>query len=168
MTKTFPFIQIREFTYVPGNVTIDDLPDELIISIARFITMGINADARSGPDMDAANLSLLTPSLCSHRFHSLAEPKFLIRLLTRPDLGRRVRFIHWEDILGYAFPVTCFGEEGWKTARNRIMGLYESPTERDAWDETVEEVGLEAIVALLFVLTPNLEELVLKSCDPIG
>lgn len=187
MTKTFLPIHTAEFACVPGHVTINDLPDELIISIARFITLhNTSAAVLSVPTIAVNNLTLLRLALCSHRFHSLVEPilyerfhdgwgspqefweRPLLRLLTRPDLARRVRFIHWQDILGYSFDVTSFGVEGWKAARNRIMGLHESPTERDAWDETVEEVGLEAIVALLFVLTPNLEELVLNSFDLIG
>lgn len=174
-----------EFACVPGNVTINDLPDELIISIARFIAPDINCDPLLASQTHVNNGTLLKLALCSQRFRSIVEPVlyerfhddwgsggcldgFMVRLLTQPDLGRRVKFIHWQKILSYTFPVTSFGEEGWKAARNQIMGLHENPAERDAWDETVEEVGLEAIVGLLFVLTPNLEELVLRSCDPIG
>lgn len=173
------------FTCVPENVTINDLPDELIVYIARFITLDINADSNDMPKLCANHQSLLKLALCSHRFHKLVEPilyerfhggafgfdrleQFLLRLLERPDLGRRVRFFYWEDILGYSFPVTCFGEDGWKSARNRIMELYEDPIARNAWAESVEEDGLEAIVSLLFVVTPNLEELSLRSCDPVS
>ncbi|KFY32815.1 hypothetical protein V495_08704 [Pseudogymnoascus sp. VKM F-4514 (FW-929)] len=186
MTKSFPLIPTAEFTWVPGSVTINDLPDELIISIARFITLDTNAAARDMPEICANNLTLLSLALCSHRFHGLVEPvlherfhdggggmdehveKFLLRILERPDLARSLRFIQWQKILSYSLDVNLFGVEGWKVARDRIMELYESPTERDAWDENVEEVGLEAIVALLFVLAPNLEEIVLHACEPIG
>ncbi|KFY10149.1 hypothetical protein V492_05162 [Pseudogymnoascus sp. VKM F-4246] len=186
MTKIVPATHPAEFARVPGNVTINDLPDELIISIARFITLNFSGNAQSTSDMRDNSLTILRLSLCSRRFHSLVEPVlyerfhgswrgspaylegFLLRLMKRPDLARRVRFIRWRDILGYSFPLDCFEGGGWKEARDRIMGPCESPAERDTWVDTVEETSLEALVAVLLILAPNLEELIFNSGEPVG
>jgi hypothetical protein len=103
---------------IPGRVTINDLPSELILNIIKYIPDSINSGEGHvvwpiEEDFPRYNsCSLLQLALCSHSLRRLVEPViyerfhhgrktstkgfllFLIRILTRPDLGRYVRVFH--------------------------------------------------------------------------
>lgn len=110
---------------------------------------------------------------------------FLVRILARPDLGRWVRVFHvdgtqgpglgmvmdgnWYEFEGYTedykdcfksdFDVCCFTAEDLKAARKKIAEVGTTAKECYEWAMDVEKGDLNAMIALILTLTPNLRVL---------
>ncbi|KFZ09383.1 hypothetical protein V502_08788 [Pseudogymnoascus sp. VKM F-4520 (FW-2644)] len=198
-----------EFANIPGRVTFNDLPSEVIIDIARHVAAGVDRSkiyGSYGYDFPRYNSCfLLQLALCSRRLHHLVEPVlyerfhhgamtsgkglqlFLLRILARPDLGRCVKIFHVDDtrapILGFIFSddeddntytfteecvdlyetdfedVICFTAEGLEAAGRKITEASTTTQESSEWVAGVEKRDLNAMIALILTLTPNLQVL---------
>lgn len=90
---------------IPGNLTINDIPDEILLYIIKWVPIYHKSDLSI---VSYGQLSLRNLALCSRRFHQLVEPILYERLyhnrhtpqngivvfLARPDLAKRVKAIH--------------------------------------------------------------------------
>jgi hypothetical protein len=198
-----------EYANIPGRVTINDLPSELILNITRFIPDSINSSECHvvwpiQEDFPRYNsCSLLQLALCSHTLHRLVEPVinerfhhgytstkgfllFLVRILARPDLGRYVRVFHVdgtrapdlgtiiednyndprhiyrEDLDGryrFDFDLSYFSAEDLRAVRKKIAEASTTTQETYEWTIGVEKGDLNALIALILTLTPNLQVL---------
>lgn len=116
--RIYHFSSVPECANIPGRVTINDLPSELVANITRHISSSISgAEADSGfPDNEDFSRynsrSLLQLALCCRYPHGLVEPilyesfhynpkkphkgflLFLMQILERPDLAKWVRVFH--------------------------------------------------------------------------
>ncbi|KFY86028.1 hypothetical protein V500_07956 [Pseudogymnoascus sp. VKM F-4518 (FW-2643)] len=110
---------------------------------------------------------------------------FLVRILARPDLGRWVRVFHvdgtqgpglgmvmdedWWEFEGYTevykvdfksdFDVCCFTAGDLKATRKKIAEVGTTAKECYEWAMGVEKGDLNAMIALILTLTPNLRVL---------
>jgi hypothetical protein len=214
------FSSVPEYANNPGRVTINDLPPELVVNIARNVTNSIinsgyvvdrdqdewKADSLSiKKDFSLYNSrSLLQLSLCSRHFHRLVEPVlyerfhynaqastkgfvfFLIRILARPDLGRWIKIFHvdgaqapglgmiqdredefdcdpytgsLEVIFKSDFDVHWLKAEDLKAARKKIAEVCATARDCYEWAMLVEKGDLNAMIALVLTLAPNLQVL---------
>ncbi|OBT84025.1 hypothetical protein VE02_07094 [Pseudogymnoascus sp. 03VT05] len=208
--KHIHHFSIPEHANIPGRVTINDLPSELLLNIIRYIPDSINSGEGHvvwpiQEDFPRYNSrSLLQLALCSHYFHELTDPilyerfhhgtktstkgflLFLKRILSRPDLGRSVRIFHMdgteapglgviieedyedkystykEDYDGYYdsdFDLSCFTAEDLKDVRKKIAEASTTTLECYEWAMAVEKGDLNALIAPILTLTPNLQVL---------
>ena len=149
-----------------------------------------SSNARAFRTDPPSRVSLLNLALCSHRFHELVEPilyshffynhgitgneilKFLVRILARPDLGRRVRTIrsiaspdrveYYESGEDYATPAEYpyVTADDWARIRLHVAAL--GLQLKCDWVKAIEDGNWEAILAMILTLMPNLEVLELK------
>ncbi|KFZ12561.1 hypothetical protein V502_07043 [Pseudogymnoascus sp. VKM F-4520 (FW-2644)] len=210
------FSSVPECANIPGRVTINDLPSELIVKIIRHVTnsiidSGYVSDSRED-DVNSSirkdfplynSRSLLEFALCSRSLHQLVEPilyerfhynaqaptkgflRFLIRILARPDLGQWLRVFHvdgtqgpglgmvmdeeWYQFEPYTgdskddfksdFDVCCFAVEDLKAVRKKIAEAGTTTRECYEWTMGVENGDLNAMIALILTITPNLQVL---------
>lgn len=164
---------------IPGNLTINDIPDEILLYIIKWVPIYHKSDLSI---VSYGQLSLRNLALCYRRFHQLVEPilyerlhhnrhttqngivMFLTRILARPDLAKRVKAIHTTVTYGKLpsrgpFEMTCVNNDNWARIRSRVAGACHLRTHRDDWVEGIELGFWQPIVALIITLTPNLEVL---------
>ncbi|OBT70973.1 hypothetical protein VF21_10044 [Pseudogymnoascus sp. 05NY08] len=200
---------VPEHATIPGRVTINDLPSELLLNIIKHIPDSINSGEGHvvwpiQEDFPRYNsCSLLQLALCSHSLHRLVEPViyerfhhgytstkgfllFLVRILARPDLGRYVRVFHVDSTrapgLGTImedsyddprheyredhdgryhsdFDLSYFSAEDLGAVRKKIAEASKTTQEAYEWIISVEKGDLNALIALILALTPNLQVL---------
>ncbi|KFY03649.1 hypothetical protein O988_01323 [Pseudogymnoascus sp. VKM F-3808] len=214
------FSSVPEYANIPGRVTINDLPPELVVNIARNVTYSIIDSGyvvnRNQEEYDADSFSikkdfslynsrsLLQLSLCSRYFHQLVEPilyecfhynaqastkgfvLFLKRILARPDLGKWIRVFHVDgaqapglgmvldganefdsrsytedrkDYFKSDFDMRWLTPEDLKAAHKKIAEAGVSASDCYKWARGVEKGDLNAMIALMLTLTPNLQVL---------
>ncbi|KFX98238.1 hypothetical protein V490_02388 [Pseudogymnoascus sp. VKM F-3557] len=214
------FGSVPEYANIPGRVTINDLPPELVINIARnvansIINSGYVSDRyQNEEEKDSLSLkkdfslynsrSLLQLGLCSRHFHRLVVPVlyerfhynaqastkgfvlFLIRILTRPDLGRWIKIFHVDgaqapglgmvldrgdefdcdpyrgtlDVIYKSdFDVRWFKVEDLQATRKKIAEVCATARDCYEWAMLVEKGDLNAMIALVLTLAPNLQVL---------
>src|SRR5690349_14934034 len=73
------FTPVPEHASVPGRLTINDLPDELVVSIIEHVALRLKVDVHYSiheafPFRPYDHRTLVNLALCSHRFHGLVEP----------------------------------------------------------------------------------------------
>jgi hypothetical protein len=165
----------------PGRVTINNLPNEVIVSIIRHVPAYAKSDF---PVVPHCQHSLLQLALCSRSLHALVEPilyeyfhhndkspvcavqLFLRMILVRPDLAQQVKGIRTmasdSEYDDGRLDVSCFKVEDWARIRNKIEEVDGSTQERDEWVKDLEKGHWEAMAALILTLTPNLRILKFK------
>lgn len=210
------FSSVLECANIPGRVTINDLPSELVVNIIRHVTNSIINSGYVGcshrDDIDSSirkdfplynSRSLLQLALCSRYLHRLVEPiiyerfhynaqapakgflLFLKQILARPDLGEWIRVFHVDgtqapglgmvideeqNILEFYtdnnkddyksdFDLCCFTAEDLKAVRKKIAEAGTTTGECYEWAMGVEKGDLNAMIALMLTLTPNLQVL---------
>jgi hypothetical protein len=146
------------------------LSDELLVEILKFASIGVYDESQELVD---TSKWLLDVSLCSRRMNSLTEPilytqlkesgdrlpKFLARILVRPDLARCVRIYHGtamgSEIREEFLDVSDLVEDDWERIRTAV---HRAGSHAD-WYHALECGNWDAMTALMFHLLPNVQEL---------
>lgn len=162
----------------PGRVEINDLSNEILLQIIRWVGTG------SVATMGLRNpRHLLSLALCSRRFYNLTEPVlysgftqsiyapksdenfllYLRRILASPHLARclkQFRGVARSNDTDSLLPVASeLTDPDWTRLRTAIHGASTSDDGAATWIQAVEKGEWNAMVALLLSITPNIEEL---------
>jgi len=152
------------------------LSNELLVGILKFASIGVYDEFQELVD---TSKWLLDVALCSRRMHNLTEPilytqfkesgnrlpKFLARILTRPDLARCVRIYHGIAIsmgsmnIEEFLNVSDLAEDDWERVRNAV---HLAGSHAD-WYHVLARGSWDAMTALMFHLLPNVQELEFSS-----
>lgn len=144
-----------------SSTSLCNLSNEILINIIQCVS-------------DAPSLFKL--SLCSRRLFEVTEPilysefsqrgpkslpTFLQRLLARPDLAGRTKIVTCtgcsEETLDEQ-DVSGLVEEDWMRVRAALHAAHLSDIQGKRWIEAFERGNWDALITLLFCITPNLEK----------
>ncbi|MCJ1246479.1 hypothetical protein MMC30_003687 [Trapelia coarctata] len=164
---------------------LEDLANEILIQIIQFIDTEVHHHDSLGHARGSA--AVLNLALCSSHFHRLAEPVlythvdirddalyntlpdlvfFLCRILDRPDLARRVRFLYGaasgSPVADESMDMSGLRETDRTLIRTAVRAASDSERTAQQWMEAIEWGTWDAIMALLLSVVPNIEELQLE------
>ena len=151
--------------------SLEDLPNELLNKIIRQVQ---STDIDNYKDtVTRLQDSVYVLAQCSSRFHDLALPvlynrvyigetkslpKFLCRILARPDLARSLRAFEGV-LLASEGDMSSITDIDYSRISNAIRVASRSDDEAESWFQSIRDGNWDAMIALVLSIVPNIQEL---------